>query len=355
MFRYPPDSDTESSSSSEEEVPRGRISYEGQAAGFDAWNAMARNWTTAKAAVSGVDQTALGVHNTVFEYEESRVVHTVMVDSLDRDQVAYPLPTSMRLKLPRVYRNVERIDIVQIKFLNGIYAISPTRGNATLPVEGTTVTIPAGTYTPTQLCIALQAALSTVRPTFSVSYNSITGRITIADPAPFTLPFRSTLPSLQQSATSGWGLGWVLGFGGAPADLTGAASYTASTFPRPYDDYIFLRLNQTELMNTVDHTALENIAVSQDGTGQVGDYFGKLLLSPFGCWAQTFIESPKCFRPILGRLDRLAFDWVDRHGAAIAGPDAASCDWHMTLRITEITEGQRSTSSLAMSRHGGQP
>jgi hypothetical protein len=82
----------------------------------------------------------------------------------------------------------------------------------------------------------------------------------------------------------------------------------------------------------------------------VGHYFGKLLLNNFGCWSQTFIEAPKRFRPVLGRLERLNLDWVDRHGQPLGGTDAASCDWHMTVRITEIVEGPSATSSLAMSR-----
>ena len=57
---------------------------------------------------------------------QKRVSQIVMVDSLDRDQNVYPLPTEVRLKLPRTYKNVEQIEIVQIKFFCGIYSISDT-------------------------------------------------------------------------------------------------------------------------------------------------------------------------------------------------------------------------------------
>ena len=82
-------------------------------------------------------------------------------------------------------------------------------------------------------------------------------------------------------------------------------------------------------------------------------YFGKLLLNNFGCWAQTFVEAPKTFKPVLGRLERLNFTWTDRHGLVLDGPDAASCDWHMALRITEIVEVPTADSSLAQSADRG--
>ena len=298
----------------------------------------------------------LGMYATKLQFEQKRVSHVIMVNSLDRDQTVFPLPTQARLKLPRVYKNVERIDIVQVKFFCGLYAISAARKNNTLPVlvGGGSVqiaVIPDGTYTLSQLLVAVQAALAAAVPalTWSVSYNPVKGRITVAASGAFNLPFQSVLPVFNQGAWSEWGLGWNLGFGGQPADLSGAAVYTADHFPRLIDDYIYLQLNDTEHMNEIDHTSVEKTGVTQDSTGQVAHYFGKLLLNHFGCWAQTFVEAPKSFKPVLGRLERLQFTWTDRHGNALSGVDAASCDWHMTLRITEIQEVPVADSSLSKS------
>jgi hypothetical protein len=295
-------------------------------------------------------ENGVGLFNTKLQFEEKRVTHVIMVNSLDRDQVVYPLPTQARLKLPRVYKNVERIDIVQIKFFCGLYAISAVRKNNTLVVDisgsQTTVVVPDGTYTLQQLLVALQAALGVG---WTVSFSPVKGRITIAYTAPFSLPFESSLPVFNQNAFSEWGLGWNLGWGGQPVDLSGSSTYTADHFPRLSDDYIYLQLNDTEHMNEVDHTDVEKTGVTQDSTGQVSHYFGKLLLNNFGCWAQTFVESPKTFKPVLGRLERLQFTWTNRHGLVLLGPDAASCDWHMTLRITEIMEVPVADSSLVQS------
>ena len=306
----------------------------------------------------GRKDNGLGMYNTKLKFEEKRVISVLMVDSLDRDQRAYPLPTQMRLKLPRVYKNVERIDIVQMKFLSGLYTVSEARGTNELLVSinngtKTKVIVPDGTYNAQQMATALVAAFTAASiANITVTYNQITGRFTIActtTGATLELWFYN---NAKIGATTDWGLGWILGFGGPPVNLTGAASYTASFFPRLFTDYIYLRLNETEHMNTIDHTSLEDTAYAQESTGQVAHYFGKLLLAPFGCYAQTFIESPKIFKPVLGRLERLNFDWTDRHGQVLAGVDAAACDWHMTLRITEIHESPEPTSSLAIGSDG---
>jgi hypothetical protein len=300
--------------------------------------------------VSGV-----GLQNTALQITEQRVTHTLMVDSLDRDQRIYPLPTQFKLRLPRTYRNVARIDIVQIKMLSGFYALTAAKGNTSFTIEdsssGTyTVSLNDGTYTIQQLIDSIVLPVG-----YSMTYNCTTGRITITGPSAFTIlpPTSPALPAKLPS--SDWGLAWNLGFGGpaAPvaailADCSGSVCYcaTATCFPRLTTDYIYLRLNETEFMNSVDHTDLEDTEVSQDPTGQISHYFAKLLLNDFGCYAQTMIESPKIFAPVLGRLDRLSFTWVDRAGRPLVGPDATSCDWHMTLRIVEIQDRASAASTL---------
>jgi hypothetical protein len=355
----------ESGSDSEDENPRRSdiVTHEGRIEAMDIWREQANSWINRTVAPPpppvregpGAQDTGLGMYNTRLTFTGRRETSVLMVDSLDRDQRIYPLPTHMRLKLPRVYRNVERIDIVQVKMLSGFYTLSASRQNTQLfytTSDGTfSVTIPDGVYSIQQLIDALTAAFAAVGALIVVEYSCTTGRVSFTytgtDPG-FGLPFQSTLPVAKQGLYSEWGLGWNLGFGGQPVDLTGSNTYVADHIPRLFTDYVFLRMNDTEYMNTVDHTALEDTAVAQDSTGQVGHYFGKLLLNSFGCYAQTFIESPKRFQPVLGRLERLNFDWVDRHGNVLAGPDAASCDWHMTLRIVELVEGPTPTASLAL-------
>jgi len=337
-----------------------RASHDALLSAQDAWRAQGQAWIAGPSRFvlpegPGRPDNRLGMYNTEFQYAEERRVSVLMLDSLDRDQTVYPLPTSLRLKLPRVYKNVERIDICQVKFLSGRWTFSPARGNTTLwyldSSGGVTVAvdISAGTYNGQQLVDALATAFLAVPGgcPLSISYNCTRGRFVITATRPVTLLFASR--AAIGAGPTDWGIGWNLGFGGPAVDLTGTV-FEGTAFPRLYDDYIFLRLNDADKMNDVDHTDLEVAAQSQDSTGQVAHYFGKLLLNTFGCWAQTFIESPKRFRPVLGRLERLNVDWMDRHGVALTGADAAACDWHMTVRITEVVEGPSVTSSLALSR-----
>lgn len=341
---------------------------DGRMQALDQWRINAQSWINGPGRAPviegpGQSQTAFGLRNSVLEFEEKRDSHIVMIDSLDRDQFLYPLPTQFRIRLPRIYRNVSRIDILQVKMLSALYAFSAARGNTTLYLTDArlneswsyasySATIPDGTYSIQQLVDSLTCSLRTASREsgytfpYQVLYNCTTGRIIIDSSGnPFTLDFSG-------AGYSEWGLGWKLGFGGAPTRIDGAGGRVVAThFPRLFDDYIYLRLNESEMMNTVDHTDLEDTKVVQDPTGQVSHYFGKLLLNSFGYYAQTFLEAPKHFHPILGRLDRLSFEWTDRHGNVLNGPDAASCDWHMTVRIIEVKEKAKDTSTLVSSRN----
>lgn len=337
------DSDADSGSETDGTTTSERIRQDGRMQALDMWRKDAMAWINGPGRKPitegpGVEATPLGLYNSKTNYVQQRVQHVLMVDSLDRDQRTYPLPTQLKLKLPRVYRNVERIDIVQVKMMSGLYAFTGLKGNTIVWINDVAYTIPDGSYTVAQLLSVLNTAIAASGVT--VSFSATTGRFTFSNGGGpnFTLSYKeSTAPDLS-GVYSEWGLLWNMGFGGAPAIYTGANTYTASMVPRLVEDYIYLRMNDTEHMNTVDHTDTEDIAVAQDSTGQVSHYFGKLLLNNFGCYAQTFIESPKEFHPILGKLDRLTFSWCDRKGNVLAGADAASCDWHMTLRITEVQD-----------------
>jgi len=363
LYRTPKEEE-EASESGTETSYTSDSSGDGQMDSLTQWQAAARNSVPAQRSSMPAfgdmvtptpepNETVNGMFNTKLTFEEKQQTHIVMVNSLDRDQSVYPLPTQMRVKLPRVYKNVERIDILQVKFFCALYAISAARGNNyILLASGAVATIPDGTYLLSQLMLALQAALTAAGVAgCTVTFNPVRGRMTIAATANFGLSFSSGIRAvINRSAYSEWGLGWNLGWGGQATNLAGASSYTADHFPRLSEDYIYLLMNETEHMNAIDHTDVEKTRKTQDSTGQVSHYFGKLLLNYFGCWAQTFIEAPKTFKPVLGRLDRLDFTWADRHGNPLIGLDAASCDWHMALRITEIVEVPTADSTLTQSR-----
>ena len=59
-----------------------------------------------------------------------------LIDSLNRDRVAFPQPTNLTLKLPRTYKNVKSISLTQVKLLCSFYYFSDSNGksNIYLPI-----------------------------------------------------------------------------------------------------------------------------------------------------------------------------------------------------------------------------
>lgn len=163
----------------------------------------------------------------------------------------------------------------------------------------------------------------------------------ITDPIPFSIQLRSALISPFNAAFDEWGLGWNLGFD--KVDTPFNVIHTAATFIRIVEDYIYLRMNDEYGMNTIDITEKEDLAKSQETFGQSSRYFAKLLLNNFGSFAQTFVQSPKQFLPVLGKLEKLSFTWVDRFGNPI---DNVDCEFNVTLQIQELSDRQEDSSTL---------
>ena len=57
-----------------------------------------------------------------------------LVDSVNRDKLAYPQPTSFSLRLPRVYKNIKSVQLTDVKFLCSFYYFSTTKSNIYLPI-----------------------------------------------------------------------------------------------------------------------------------------------------------------------------------------------------------------------------
>jgi hypothetical protein len=187
-----------------------RLKQDGRMQAMDQWRNQALSWIDGpgRAPVGegpGLPPSSgIGLQNTALQITEQRVTHTLMVDSLDRDQRIYPLPTQLKLRLPRTYRNVARIDIVQIKMLSGFYALTEAKSNTFLPIydmsgdlipamDPTIATIPDGTY-------AIQQLVDSVNlpPGFEMAYNCTTGRISICGNEPFQLFVQLFSHSVQQ-------------------------------------------------------------------------------------------------------------------------------------------------------------
>ena len=166
-------------------------------------------------------------------------------------------------------------------------------------------------------------------------------RSRLSDPIPFQIRFKSSLIAPYLTAFDEWGLGWNLGFD--KIDTTFATQQTATTFIRIIDDYIYLKMNNEVDMNTIDISEKEYLNRSQDTFGQSSRYFAKLLLNTFGNFSQTYIQAPKIFNPVLGKLDKFHFQWVDRFGNVINNND---CEFNITLQVEESVDQLQKSSTL---------
>ena len=158
-----------------------------------------------------------------------------------------------------------------------------------------------------------------------------TNRQNFTDPILFSILWKSTLIPQYANLEDSWGLGWNLGY--EKIDTPYNLIQTAQSFFKILDDYIVLRLNNEFDVNRVDTSAKEKLSATLESTGSTKAYYGKLLLAPFGSYAQTMIMNPIAFNPPLGRLDKLVFTWYDSTNSIII--DNSDCEWNTVVQIVE--------------------
>uniref|UniRef100_A0A6C0AMJ1 Uncharacterized protein n=1 Tax=viral metagenome TaxID=1070528 RepID=A0A6C0AMJ1_9ZZZZ len=98
-----------------------------------------------------------------------------LIDSVNRDKIAFPQPTTFSLRLPRIYKNVKSVQLTEVKLLCSFYYFSIAKANIYLPIiergrESITtfnnipitkfVTIREGTYNINDLLSEIQTELN---------------------------------------------------------------------------------------------------------------------------------------------------------------------------------------------------
>jgi hypothetical protein len=191
-------------------------------------------------------------------------------------------------------------------------------------------------------------------------------RANLTSPLRFDLLFKSSISPQLENKEQSWGLGWNLGF--PKQDLStfvspletnycrvlngtreketlggGGTSYTANSFYKILEDYIYLKLNEEYSLNGIDSSSKENLEKSLETQGQTNQYYAKLLLANFGNYAQTMIQNPIILNPPISKLNRIKFSWVDANGNIISNND---CDWSGILQIIETVETATAASTL---------
>jgi hypothetical protein len=177
--------------------------------------------------------------------------------------------------------------------------------------------------------------LSDILPSYVLTRERFT------DPLLFSILFKSALSDEYKSLEYEWGLGWNLGF--PKIDTPYDTIQRATSFYKILDDYIYLKMNNEFMMNRLDTSGPEKYSITHDPTGQTNQFTAKLLLAPFGSYAQTMIQNPILFNPVLTSIDKLTFNWVDLTGGVI---DNFDCDWNAAVQIVEQVMTAPATSTI---------
>jgi hypothetical protein len=189
-------------------------------------------------------------------------------------------------------------------------------------------------YINTNITFYISTTLPYIFPTDFQTRQSYTA------PIPFTIMWKSGLLPQYANLLKSWGLGYNLGFN--KIDTPYSTYTSAQSFYKILEDYIYLKLNQEYPMNKLDSTSQENFSVTRDPTGQIGSFFGKLLLNNFNTYSRSFVSNTLEFNPPIPRLDFMYFEWVDVTGATLNNND---CEWAASLNVKEAKMKATATSS----------
>ena len=149
-------------------------------------------------------------------------VHTLDIDSGERDPVLYPNPGDYVVHLKNPIYDVTKISLISARIHNSQYLIHDR--NNQFDINGTPVTIPIGNYSGTDLAQAVVTASTDITSaTFDKGTNAITFSNTVA---PFTFEFY------------GGTNGYITGTNGytTPHDILGlpASNVSSTTASPPY-------------------------------------------------------------------------------------------------------------------------
>lgn len=142
-------------------------------------------------------------------------------------------PTSAFFELGRTYQNVTAIELLHFSMSNTVYNVRDFVLNVQIGATVYPVTLPDGNYTSPSFFADLQAAIiaATAEPTFTVTIDPVTQRITIAAAVLFDLLLADSPGHVRV----------LIGYDAV--DYTGALSYLA---PRVYSlsqpDHLIVRL-----------------------------------------------------------------------------------------------------------------
>ena len=263
-------------------------------------------------------------------------ISTLSIDTRFADQV-YDTTADFSIRLPSTIRNVMRVALTSVELPLVEHVFSARNGNInfTIDVGGvqTSLTLPAGTYTPSDLATAVQDLITSVAATATatVAYNGSTDRITVAAGAgpPFALLWESSVGSVA-ARQKYWGLGYYLGYRQkvvvVPSGSVGVVAPAPPQVAAPA--YYLLQLQCPDMMeNTVHRTAAGSSVpalaklVLRNGAFTVQYDDGGNLLRKENTFAQPTA------------LSQLRVRLLNAYGELV---DMGDVDWSMTFEVVEV-------------------
>ena len=172
----------------------------------------------------------------------------------------------------------------------------------------------------------------------------IVNRSNYAAAIPFQLLFNYNLNPPYNTQLDQWGLGWYLGFPKLTVPVIGPRTLvTSATFIRIVQQYIYLRLNPAQNVNTLAVSAKEDLSQTRESQGMDTQYFTKIILNDFASYCRAGVQLDKVFSPVLGKYEVIECQLTDQNGNILSNVD---CDYDMVIQITETANVANNDSSL---------
>jgi hypothetical protein len=261
-----------------------------------------------------------------------KIRKTIVIDSRDRQFTPQSSPGEYTVTLPAVYQNVYSAVLKSIEIPFSFYTFSACAGNTSIVVTAgsqKTITIPDGNYTANSLTAELETQLNAAfspSPTFTCTYSSITGKLTITSSTSFTLNLSSADPANAACGKATnftyetWqNLAYFLGFNQettASTSVSGVQTVVGDFAMNPSPSTYFLM--ELGLLNKIDETALDN-----KKSGRINGAFAKIPVNVntgdyiFIIDTGTAPLNYRVYNPPIGKLSQLHVKFRHHDGRII--------------------------------------
>lgn len=268
-------------------------------------------------------------------YEKDVKTHVINIDSRFRSYTnstpsnSYEESKSSNFvfRPSRAYKNIVSVKLSSLEFPNVMYTFSAARENITIGISQPPgnpyvyFTIVPGNYPDAAtLGTAVEDAIQATYPTFSITYDSITNKITISDTNPFNMDFT---PSTVTTPFDN-GLGHYLGFRNLTY-ATSSTSYVSESCPDIFGDtYVYLVVNDYGIIEHQDfnHTNFTAMAKIQLNVPKNTMIFDQLNTTT----KEYFFQQPT-------NINQLRVQLLDAYGREL---DLIGMNFSVTLELKEV-------------------